>query len=200
MDGASSRALSRAEQGKWNIRIRSARRGDGPTFLALVDALADYESLARPDAGARRRLVRDALGPRPRFELLLAEVDTPPRSARQDRRRTSAAGPPVAGYAAVFETYSTFLARPTLYLEDLFVLPQYRRRGVGHALFMHCVRTAQRRGCGRLEWQVLHWNQPAIDFYRRCGGKHLDQWQPFRMTQTEIHQVLRPQRAARPHA
>ena len=142
---------------------------DAPAFLALIQALADYESLPGPDADARDRLVRDALADPPRFRTLLAE------------RR----GRPV-GYAVYFETYSTFLARPCLYVEDIFVLPEERRHGVGTALLRELAREAARRGCGRMEWQVLTWNTPAIAFYERFGATRLDDWRGYRLTSEQL--------------
>jgi GNAT superfamily N-acetyltransferase len=147
------------------ISIRAATRGDLPEFLDLVDALADYERLDRPTPEARERLTRDGFGTRPLFQAYLAELD----------------GRPV-GYAITFFTYSSFLARPTLYLEDLFVLPDARRLGVGRALFTHLAREAVQRGCGRVEWVVLDWNRPAIDFYERLGARRLTEWYTYRLT------------------
>ncbi len=149
--------------------IRKAISADGPDILRLIRALADFESLTPPDDAAQKRLLADAFGERPRFDVFLAEVDGQ-----------------VAGYAFIFETYSTFLALPTLYLEDIFVLPEYRRQRIGFKLFRYCVREAARRGCGRMEWTVLHWNQNAIDFYRRQGGKHLTEWYFYRLDQATI--------------
>ena len=149
--------------------VRKAGAGDANALLSLIDALADYEKLARPDAGARERLVRDALGPSPRIEAYLAEVD----------------GAPVA-YAIVFETYSSFLALPTLYLEDIFVLPAYRGRKVGLALFLAMAGLARERACGRMEWTVLHWNELAIDFYHRLGARHMEEWLLYRLTAEEL--------------
>src|SRR4051812_14060311 len=146
-------------------RIRTLAAEDVPLLLELIDALADYEHLPRPDAAARERLARDAVAEPPRFGAFLAEL----------------AGA-VVGYALYFETYSTFLARPTLYLEDLFVRPEVRGCGAGAALFQACAREALARDCGRLEWQVLTWNQLALDFYARRGAEPLDDWQPFRLT------------------
>ena len=146
------------------ITVRPAGPADLPAFLALVDGLADYERLPRPDAEARGRLAADAFGQTPRFNLLLAELDGA-----------------VVGYAAWFPTYSTFLARPTLYLEDIFVLPQMRGRGAGLALFRACAAEAVRRQCGRMDWQVLSWNEPSIGFYQRLGARRLDDWVPFRL-------------------
>ncbi|MGE5092573.1 MAG: N-acetyltransferase family protein [Bacillota bacterium] len=147
------------------VAVRKARHEDAPRVLELVDALADYERLPRPDAGARERLLRDGFGPSPRFDLLVGERD----------------GAPV-GYALFFETYSSFLARPTLYLEDLFVHPDHRKCGLGLALFRAVATEAVRRECGRMEWAVLTWNRLAIDFYEGLGAVALEDWRTFRLT------------------
>ena len=147
------------------IRVRALTPADVPVLLALIDALADYERLPRPDAAARERLARDATAAPPRFQALLAE-----RAGE------------IVGYAIYFETYSTFLAQPTLYLEDLFVLPEARRHGAGSALFRACAAEAVRRDCGRMEWAVLTWNRLAIDFYARFAAQPLDDWRPYRLT------------------
>jgi GNAT superfamily N-acetyltransferase len=145
--------------------VRSLALGDVPRLLDLIDGLADYEKLDRPDPGARERLARDAGGPSPRFRTLLADIDGQ-----------------TVGYAIYFFTYSTFLARPTLYLEDIFVLPDYRGRGAGKALFRAVAAEAVRQECGRMEWQVLDWNQPSIDFYERNGARLMKEWVPCRLT------------------
>jgi GNAT superfamily N-acetyltransferase len=132
--------------------------------VELVEALAEYERLPAPDAQARERLVRDGLGSVPRYELLFGELD----------------GRPVA-YAIYFFTYSTFLARPTLYLEDLFVRPEARRHGMGGALLGALAQAAVREGCGRMEWAALTWNRLAIDFYERLGARALEEWRTFRL-------------------
>jgi GNAT superfamily N-acetyltransferase len=152
-----------------SVRVRGLSAADIDTFLGLIDALADYERLARPDADARQRLTRDALADPPRFSVLLAEADAQ-----------------VVGYAVYFFTYSTFLARPTLYLEDLFVGPAARGQGAGLALFRACVRDAVGNGCGRMEWQVLTWNTPSIDFYQRLGARRLEDWHGFRLDQAGL--------------
>src|SRR5206468_7519027 len=121
----------------------------------LVIALAEFEKLPPPDAEAQARLVEDGFGARPRFEAWLAFGN--------------GEAEPV-GYALVFETYSSFLARPTLYLEDVFVLPAWRARGIGQALLRQCIQTAHERGCGRLEWACLDWNTKARKFYERIGA------------------------------
>ncbi len=156
-----------------SIVVRRASPGDAESLLALVEALAHYEKLAPPDAAAKERLSRDLFGPRPRIEAFLGEFD----------------GKAVA-YAITFESYSSFLALPTLYLEDLFVLPEYRSKKVGIAVFRHLVSEALRRGCGRMEWAVLDWNQLAIDFYERIGAKHMKEWHLYRMVRNEMQAFL----------
>lgn len=133
-------------------------------FIALVNALADYESLPRPEPDAVARLRNDAFGERRRFEAVLADLDGH-----------------AAGYAIHFETYSSFLARPTIYLEDLFVLDDARRHGVGGMLFDHVAELGRTRGCGRMEWQVLDWNQLARDFYAKRGATWMQEWLLYRI-------------------
>lgn len=155
--------------------VRPAAAPDAPLLLELVDALADYEKLPRPDAGARERLVRDAFGPAPRFGVLVAE-----------------GGGSAAGYALFFETYSSFLARPTLYLEDLFVVPARRREGHGQRLFRAVACEAVRRECARVEWAVLRWNRLAIDFYDRIGGTPMEEWQHYRLDGERLSALWAP--------
>jgi len=143
------------------VRIRPFRRGDAKTVVSLVRALARYEKLMPPSPAAGRRLVRDV---GKRVEVLLAEEG----------------GVPV-GYAIYLFTYSSFLARPTLFLEDLFVLPEHRGKGVGRAFFDALIRKARRAGCGRMEWFVLDWNKPAIRFYKKLGAKPLSDWITYRI-------------------
>jgi len=144
--------------------VRPLTPSDVPRLLALIDGLADYEKLARPDAAARERLAADATANPPRFQTLLGEVDGE-----------------TVGYAIYFFTYSTFRARPTLYLEDIFVLPESRGAGAGIALFRACAREAVRNQCARMEWHVLEWNTPSIAFYERLGARQLTDWLPFRL-------------------
>ena len=155
------------------INIRAATEDDFDTLIGLIDALADYEELDPPDASARERLLRDGFGPAARFRAYLAELD----------------GQPVA-YAITYDTYSSFLALPTLYLEDIFVLPQARSRGVGRAIFQHLVNAAREGGYGRMEWVVLDWNQPAIDFYERLGGRRLKEWHTYRLDREEMERFV----------
>jgi GNAT superfamily N-acetyltransferase len=156
------------------IEVRKVTPADAPALLALIDALADYEKLDPPDDAAKARLIADLFSERPRVESHLAFVD----------------GRPV-GYTFIFETYSTFLALPTLFLEDLFVLPEFRSQKVGSALFRAVIAEADRRGCGRVEWSVLDWNQLAIDFYQRYGARHLKEWHSYRLVQTDFDRILR---------
>ncbi|HTY00313.1 MAG TPA: GNAT family N-acetyltransferase [Bacteroidota bacterium] len=154
------------------VRVRKALADDAPAILQLVDGLAAYERLTPPDDGAKRRLIKDMFGDRRRIEAFLAEFD----------------GKPV-GYAFVYETYSSFLALPTMYLEDIFVLPEYRKMKAGYSLFRAVAREARLRGCGRMEWTVLDWNTPAIEFYRRFGAKHMKEWHLYRLAGQEIERV-----------
>jgi len=156
--------------------VRALQPADLPRLLELIDGLADYEKLARPDAAARERLAADATANPPRFSTLLAEVDGQ-----------------VVGYAIYFFTYSTFRARPTLYLEDVFVLPERRGQGAGVALLRACARQAVAHGCARMEWQVLAWNTPSIDFYQRLGARHQADWLPFRLDDEALLSVGQPE-------
>lgn len=155
------------------IAVRKTTRADAPALLNLIDALADYEKLTPPDPAAKERLVRDMFTERPRIESLIVKVDGMP-----------------AGYTLFFETYSSFLALPTLYLEDLFVLPEFRGRRVGSALFREMIAEAHRRGCGRMEWSVLDWNQLAIDFYDRYGARRLHEWHYYRFLREDMERIL----------
>lgn len=156
--------------------IRPATAGDAQDWLALVDALADYEKLDRPKPDARDRLVHDAFGPNPRIWVWMAEQD----------------GRPV-GYAICCETYSSFLARPTFYLEDLFVLPEARRGGIGQAFFRVLAAEALRRNCGRMEWVVLDWNEMAIQFYEKLNARHMREWYTYRLTADQLVEIAAPE-------
>ena len=156
------------------ISVRRAEKQDAPTLLRLIEALASYEKLDPPSEEARARLLADGWGDRPRFEAWLVETDSGP-----------------AGYAIAFETYSTFLARPTLYLEDIFILPHLRGQGAGYALFRALAEDALERGCGRIEWACLDWNELGLRFYERMGARPLSEWIYFRLTREEMEQVFR---------
>lgn len=140
------------------------------SFVELIAALAEYEHLDPPDAAVRERLYKDA------FEQM------PPRY----RALVALEGRSVCGYCIYLETYSSFLARPTLYVEDIFVHPSWRGQGIGKALMQELARRAQQQGCGRMEWIVLDWNEPAHRFYASLGAERLPQWQLYRMTEETI--------------
>ncbi len=135
-------------------------------FIRLIHALAEYEKLDPPSDDAIDRLYADAFGPTPRFTAFLAVTDADE----------------AIGYAICLETYSSFLAKPTMYLEDLFVLEEYRRSGAGGSLFDRVVELGRERGCGRVDWQVLDWNMLARDFYARRGATSMSEWMLYRIT------------------
>jgi GNAT superfamily N-acetyltransferase len=145
--------------------IRPARPEDVPAIHALIGALARYEKLEHQVVGKEDDLREHLFGAHPRAEV--AVVDE---------------GGDLAAFALFFPNYSTFLCQPGLYLEDLFVLPEHRRKGYGRALLRHLAALAVARGCGRFEWSVLDWNEPAIAFYRALGGQMLEEWRIFRVT------------------
>jgi GNAT superfamily N-acetyltransferase len=145
--------------------IRPATPADVPQILAFIRALAAYER--EPDAvtATEQGLLRDGFGPRPFYRCLMAEVDGRP-----------------AGFALFFYNYSTWMGRPGLYLEDLFVPPELRGLGIGKALLQRVAAIAVEDGCPRLQWEVLDWNTPAIDFYRAMGAEFLDEWRNVRVS------------------
>lgn len=142
-----------------DIIIRAAQPDDIDTIRDFILALAEYEKLAHEVKADRDTLARYLFGPRPMAEVLIAEHDDAP-----------------VGFALFFHNFSTFEGRPGLYLEDLFVSPEARGLGVGKALLAHLASLAIERGCARLEWSVLDWNEPAIAFYRSIGAKPMDEW------------------------
>jgi GNAT superfamily N-acetyltransferase len=147
-----------------NLCIRPAVPADAPLVLAFIRGLAEYGRLAHKVQATEELLREHLFGPRPRAEVVLAEL-----------------GGEAVGFALFFHSYFSFLGRPGLYLEDLFVLPEARGRGVGRGLLAHLARLAVERGCGRLDWVVLDGNEPAIGFYRRLGARPLDEWTLYRL-------------------
>ena len=147
------------------FRIDSARPADVPLILSLIRELADYEKLADDVVATEARIERALFGEPPQAEAVVARVD----------------GEPV-GFALYFQTFSTFLARPGLYLEDLYVRPAHRGNGYGRRLLVHVARLAVDRGCGRFEWSVLDWNELAQTTYRRAGAAPMDEWTVWRLT------------------
>ncbi len=159
--------------------IRAATPTDVPTIARLIRDLAEYERLADQVVLDEERLRQHLFGPRPFAEVLLAE------DAGQ-----------VVGFALFFHNYSTFLGRPGIYLEDLFVEPAQRGKGHGKALLIALARLAVERGCGRLEWAVLNWNEPSIQFYRSLGAGPMDEWTVYRLTGEALTSLARSE--ARP--
>lgn len=151
-----------------SLTLRPATRADVPLLLQFIRGLADYEKLTAEVTATEEQLATTLFPPdgsAPAAHAVLA----------------FSAGEP-AGFALYFFNYSTFLARPGLYLEDLFVPPAHRGRGIGKALLLHLAKLANARGCGRMEWSVLDWNQPAIDFYESLGARRMKEWQICRLT------------------
>lgn len=145
--------------------VQPAVPEDVPVLFALIQALAEYENLAHEVVGTTAELHEHLFGERPYIEAVVARV-----------------GGQAAGFALFFHNYSTFLTKPGIYLEDLFVLPEYRRQGVGKALLVYLGKLALSRGCGRFEWNVLDWNAPAIAFYEQMGAQIKPDWRVCRVS------------------
>ncbi|AUX20516.1 N-acetyltransferase GCN5 [Sorangium cellulosum] len=154
--------------------IRAATAADMPTIARLIRMLAEYEKLAHEVVFDERELEAQLFGPRPAAEVVLAESEGT-----------------VVGFALFFQTFSTFLGKPGIHLEDLFVLPEHRGAGHGKALLVHLAKLAVQRGFGRFEWSVLDWNEPAIGFYRKLGATPMDQWTVYRLTGEALAQLAR---------
>jgi GNAT superfamily N-acetyltransferase len=148
-----------------DITLRGATVADVPRILGHIRALGDYERLAHEVVATEAQLAATLFGDRRHAEVVLADFQGQP-----------------AGFALFFHNYSTFLAKPGIYLEDLFVEPTMRQHGVGKALLRHLARLAVERGCGRLEWAALDWNRLAIDFYLAKGAVVMDEWSTYRLT------------------
>jgi GNAT superfamily N-acetyltransferase len=153
-----------------DLAIRFARAEDTPSILTFIRELAEYERLAHEVVADEETLRASLFGVRPAAEVLIAEL----------------AGTPV-GFALFFQSYSTFLAKPGLYLEDLFVRPAERGKGVGIALMSACARIAVQRHYGRFEWSVLDWNEPALKFYQSLGAKLQSDWTVHRLVADDLH-------------
>lgn len=147
------------------LSIRPALAADVPLILDFIRRLADYENLSQDVSATEQQLLDTLFAEKPAAEALLAYADGQP-----------------AGLALYFQNYSTFLARPGIYLEDLFVLPALRGRGIGRALLVEIARIAVARGCGRFEWAVLNWNAPAIGFYESLGARAMNEWTVYRLS------------------
>ncbi len=146
------------------LTIRPAEKADVPLILQFIRELAEYEKLLDQAVATDADLLRDGWGPEPKFRCIIAEWEGAP-----------------AGFGLYFFNYSTFQGRPGLYVEDVFVRPEFRGRGIGKAIFIHLAQEAMRQNCGRFQWQVLDWNQPAIDFYDSLGARTMKEWLTMRV-------------------
>ena len=153
------------------FRIAPATERDLPAILKLIQGLADYEKLSHAVV-ATEEVLRESL-----FKKRAAEVVI------------GYAGDEAAGFAVFFQTFSTFLGVPGMYLEDIFVEPKWRRKGLGRQLLAHLAAIARARGYGRVEWSVLDWNEPAIRFYKALGAKPMDEWTVFRLTGESLRKL-----------
>jgi diamine N-acetyltransferase len=151
------------------LNIRPATPADAPVIAALVRELADYEKLLDEARATPGDFLRELESPNPVIHVLIAEWNGAP-----------------AGFALYFFNFSTFVGRPGLYLEDLFVRPAQRSHGIGRALLRALARIARERGCGRMEWAVLDWNEPALRFYQSLGARQMKEWIVHRLTPAEI--------------
>ena len=157
-----------------DLVIRPATVADVPVILELIRELAMYERAPKEVTATEEKLADILFGPRPAAEVLLAFEGATP-----------------VGFAVFFRNFSTWLGQPGLYLEDLFVRPEVRGKGYGRALLVHLAKIARDHGCGRMEWAVLDWNEPAIQFYRKLGAKPLDEWTVFRLTRDGIAKLAK---------
>ena len=154
------------------VEIRSATEEDVPLILSLIKELAEYERLSREVVATEEGLGDSLFGEKRVTEVLLGYLGDDP-----------------AGFALFFHTFSTFLGRPGIYLEDLYVRPEFRGAGIGRALLVHLARLARERGCGRLEWSVLDWNEPAIGFYRSLGASPVSGWTLYRVSGEALEEL-----------
>ena len=156
------------------FEIRNANESDVPLIHQFIRDLADYEKLAHVVVATEAQLRATLFGSSPYAEVILAEEDGTP-----------------AGFALFFHNYSTFLAQRGVYLEDLFVKPEYRGRGYGKALLARLAQIARERDCGRVEWAVLDWNEPSIAFYESLGARRMNEWHTFRLTGEALDRLAR---------
>lgn len=156
------------------LRITPATDGDVPLILRLIKDLAEYERMSRDVVATEERLRASLFGPHPGAEVVLGYAGDEP-----------------AGFALFFHNFSTFVGKRGLYLEDLFVVPKFRGRGYGQALLTHLAQIALERDCGRFEWTVLDWNEPAIGFYRKLGAVPMEDWTIFRVSGDALERLAR---------
>jgi GNAT superfamily N-acetyltransferase len=160
------------------LKIRKATAEDIPLILEFIRELAEYERAPEEAVATGEDLWRDGFSPEPRFHVVIAQWNGEP-----------------AGFALWFYNYSTWQGKPGLYLEDLFVRPQFRKKGIGKALLVHLAKMALEKGCGRYQWQVLDWNTPAIEFYESLGAKMMKEWLTLRVTGEALRKLAEQDRS-----
>jgi GNAT superfamily N-acetyltransferase len=158
------------------LNIRQTTDVDTPLILDFIRQLAEYERLAHEMVADEATLRRSLFGPNPKAFCVIAEWDSQP-----------------VGFALYFYNFSTFLGKPGIYLEDLFVKPELRGKGIGKALLQYLAAKAKEEGCGRLEWWVLDWNEPSIQFYKSLGAIAMDEWTVYRVTGDALDRLAQPQ-------
>ena len=156
------------------LKIEKINHENFNEFLYLIEKLAEYEKLDPPDRQAKHRLRVDGLRENPKYEAYLAKLNDI-----------------YVGYVIYFMNYSSFLALPTLYLEDIFVLKEQRKEGIGQKLFNFCIKKAKEKNCGRVEWHVLDWNKLGIDFYEKNHAEHLSNWLYYRLDKDQIESIAK---------
>ena len=160
------------EKNSEKIIIRSAEIKDSKIILKLIKELSVYEKLSHTVINSEESIKENLFGKKKYAEALIAEYENQP-----------------VGFALFFHNYSTFVGKPGIYLEDLFVQPEMRGKGVGKKLFLELIKLAKERNCGRVEWSVLNWNIPAIDFYKSMGAIQMDEWSVYRLNEHEIDEL-----------
>lgn len=157
---------------KSSLSIRTAKKEDVPLILEFVKGIAEFENLSHLVTATEESLMESMFGKIPYAEVFFAELDGVP-----------------AGFTVFFHNFSTFVGKQGLYIEDIFVKPEFRGKGIGKAMFLHCVRLAKERNCGRMEWAVLDWN-PARDFYEHFGANLVEGWHIYRMDHDKLESAL----------
>jgi GNAT superfamily N-acetyltransferase len=161
------------------LKIRRAEASDAALIQTFIRALAEYEHLSRDMVATEQDLLRDGFGVEPKFRCVIAEWDQKP-----------------VGFALYFYNYSTFQGRPGIFLEDLFVNPEFRGKGIGRALLAHLAKVAVRENCGRYVWQVLDWNTPSIEFYKSLGAKLMREWLTMRVEDVALENMAAQDKGA----
>jgi len=154
------------------FKIRTAKKEDCGLILTFIKELASYEKLEDQVTGTKKDIEETLFGISPKAEVLILEVDAVP-----------------SGFALFFHNYSTFLCRPGIYIEDIYVRPHYRGKGYGQALLRHICAIAEERQCGRVEWWCLDWNKPSVDFYKKLGAEAMEDWTVYRLNREKIKEL-----------